>query len=371
MKKVLVISNSSAGLYEFRNEIMLDLMKDHEVYIALPDTDHYYQSFMKEGCHMIHTPFRRRGKNPFEDIKLYKKYVRILKEVKPDVVCTYTIKPNIYGGIACRRTHTPYICNITGLGTAIESGGMLSKMLIMMYKTALKKANCVFFQNEHNREFMQSNGIAKKVAAMLPGSGVNLDCHTYQPYPEDGDTIKILAVLRVMAGKGIKEFLTAVEALGNPDGKPKILFELAGNYEEEAKKEYEPWINRLVEEGKLDYLGFIDNIDPIYADCHFVVHPTYFEGLSNVCLEAAACGRPVVASDIPGCREAMIRGESGIMFESQNSEALIEAVKEALTWDRNKREEMGKKGREHVAANYSRDKVLKIYRDKITEIIGG
>lgn len=371
MKKVLVISNSSSGLYEFRNEIILDLMKDHEVYIALPDIDHYYESFEKEGCHMLHTPFRRRGKNPFEDIKLYRQYKGILKSIRPDVACTYTIKPNIYGGIACTRTHTPYICNITGLGTAIEGGGLLSKMLILMYRTALKKADCVFFQNEHNREFMQSNRIAVNSASMLPGSGVNLECHTYQPYPADGDTVNILAVLRVMAGKGIKEFLTAVDRLGNPASNPKVLFKLAGNYEEEARKEYEPWINRLVAERKLEYLGFIDEMDPVYADCHFIVHPTYYEGLSNVCLEAAACGRPVLASDIPGCREAMIKGETGILFESQNSDALIEAVKEALTWGREKREQMGRLGREHVAANYSRDKVLKIYREKIEEITGG
>lgn len=371
MKKVLVISNSSSGLYEFRNEIVLDLMKDHEVYIALPDIDNYYESFAKEGCHMIHTPFRRRGKNPFEDFKLFRQYVGILKRIRPDVVSTYTIKPNIYGGIACGITHTPYICNITGLGTAIEGGGLLSKMLIMMYQVALKKAACVFFQNEHNREFMQSHNIAKNVAVMLPGSGVNLECHTYQPYPNKRDVVNILAVLRVMAGKGIKEFLTAVDELGSPTSSPRILFKLAGRYEEEARKQYEPWINRLVSEGKLEYLGFIDEMDPVYADCNFIVHPTYYEGLSNVCLEAAACGRPVLASDIPGCQEAMIKGETGILFESQNSESLIEAIREALTWDLEKCEKMGKLGREHVAKNYSRDKVLKIYREQIEKITGG
>lgn len=371
MKKVLIISNNSGGLYEFRNEIVVDLLKDYEVYITLPDVDHYYEAFEKEGCKMTNIPFERRGMNPVKDFNLLLQYRKLIKKVKPDVVCTYTIKPNIYGGLACAITRTPYVCNVTGLGTAIENGGILSKVLIMMYRTALRKAGCVFFQNDHNREFMQSQGIAKKTAKMLPGSGVNLNGHSYKIYPSEEAAINILAVLRIMDDKGMREFLAAVEEIGNPDGNPKVLFKLAGNYEEESRDRYEPLISRLVEEGKLEYLGFVDDMDSVYEKCHILVHPSYHEGLSNVCLEAAACGRPVLTTDVPGCRETVEKGESGLIFASRNEKALIDAINEVLGYSYEQREKMGKAGRKYVEDNFSRDIVIKTYRETINGIVGG
>lgn len=371
MKKVLIISNSSSGLYEFRNEIVMDLLKDFEVYITLPDADHYYEIFENEGCHMIHIPFQRRGMNPIKDYKLFRSYKALIKQVRPDVVCTYTIKPNVYGGLACTITHTPYICNVTGLGTAIENGGILSKVLITMYRVALNRARCVFFQNSHNRDFMQSHGIARNTAKMLPGSGVNLEGHSYKPYPDEADGIRILAVLRVMDDKGAREFLSAVEELGAPSGEPKVTFELAGNYEEETRDVYEPQISRLINEGKLNYLGFVDDMDSVYEKCHILVHPSYHEGLSNVCLEAAACGRPVLASDVPGCRETLNDELTGLLFEARNSEALICSLKKILSYDSARREDMGKKGREYVEKNFSREIVIRMYRNIIEEITGG
>lgn len=364
MKKVLILSNSSSGLYEFRNELLLDMMTDNEVYVSLPDMDHYYDDLAKEGCHMIHTEFERRGMNPLKDIKLYIEYRKIIKKIKPDVVCTYTIKPNIYGGMASRMSRVPYICNITGLGTAIQGGGLLAKVLVMMYKVATKKAKTIFFQNEYNRDFMMSKGIAANNARLLPGSGVNLEKHVYRDYPSEENGIRILSVLRIMKDKGIEEYFDTVDKLGSNE----VKFSLAGNYEEETKEKYEPILNRLVEEGKLIYLGFVDEMDDVYASHHMVLHPSYHEGLSNVCLEAAACGRPVLASDVPGCKETIVDNKSGILFRVRDAEAVVNSVKRFLKYSTKERESMGLAGREYVEANYDRKIVIDEYRKALNTI---
>jgi len=361
LKKILILSNSSSGLYEFRNEILLDMMTYSEVYVSLPDMDHYYDDLAEEGCHMIHTEFERRGMNPLKDIKLYIEYRKIIKKIKPDFVCTYTIKPNIYGGLASRVSKVPYVCNITGLGTAIQGGGLLSKVLVEMYKVATKKAKTIFFQNEYNKDFMMSHGVVSDNAKLLPGSGVNLEKHAYRDYPSEENGIRILSVLRIMKDKGIEEFFDTVDRLGSKE----VQFSLAGNYEEETREKYEPILNRLVEEGKLNYLGFVDEMDDVYASHHVVLHPSYHEGLSNVCLEAAACGRPVLASDVPGCKETIVDNKSGMLFRAKDTEAVTNSVKHLLKCTTKEREAMGLAGREHVEANYDRKIVIAEYREAL------
>ena len=212
--RILIISNSSSGLYEFRNEVVEDLLSDHEVFISLPDEDSYTKILADEGCHIFHTPFNRRGMNPIKDAILLFRYIVLIHRIKPKMVLTYTIKPNIYGGMACRITHTNYAANITGLGTAIQGGGILSKILIRMYRVALNRAKAVFYQNEYNMEYMLGRGVAcKSQSILLPGSGVNIVKHSYKPYPTEDKGLRVLAVLRIMKDKGIEEFLYAADRI--------------------------------------------------------------------------------------------------------------------------------------------------------------
>lgn len=151
---LLILSNSDSGLYDFRKEVLKALLeKGFRVAVSVPDTG-YVDKIKALGCEYIPTSFERRGMNPVKDMKLMLFYRRLMKEYRPLAVLTYTIKPNIYGGLAARLTGTPYLVNVTGLGTTLENGGLLQKMIILMYRTALKKAGCVFFQNKGNRDFM-------------------------------------------------------------------------------------------------------------------------------------------------------------------------------------------------------------------------
>lgn len=367
--KILILSNYANGLYLFRKEVLLAFRKQgYETVISVPG-DENCRKLEDMGFRVIPTEFERRGSNPVHDFKLFLKYIKLLKGQKPDVVLTYTIKPNLYGGLACRIRRIPYLVNITGLGTAVEKQGLMGRALTAFYRVAVKKAACVFFQNEGNKQFMLEHGVKGAKCRLLPGSGVNLQEHPYESYPSEDEGIIFLAVLRVMKDKGIEEYLTAAQQIG--EEYPESRFYLVGEYEQESKKDYEPWIQRLSDEGKLKYFGHIDNVPEVMAKSHVIVHPSYHEGLSNVLLEAAACGRPVLASDVPGCRETLQNGLSGLTFPPRDAQGLMRAMKTILSYTKSDRQEMGVRGREYVENVFDRQKVIGIYLEEIDKCMGG
>ena len=145
MGTILVLTNSSGGLYDFRNELLVRLLEQHRVIVSLPDTTKV-KELEEEGCEIITTPINRRGVNPKEDAGLLLAYRRLIRDIRPDLVITYTIKPNVYGGFVCGFSQIPYIATITGLGGAFDRQGLFLKMIVMMYRMGLKKAEYVFFQ---------------------------------------------------------------------------------------------------------------------------------------------------------------------------------------------------------------------------------
>ena len=210
--KILVLTNYGMGLYKFRKELLETLCKSNNVVVALPDSE-YTESLKNIGCEFIQFEFDRRGINPISDFKQIIRYKKLIKNIKPDVVLTYTIKPNVYGGIACRLTKTPYIVNVTGLGTSIENGGVLGTISRMLYKVGLKKASCVFFQNKDNCAFFEKNKLFFGNAHVIPGSGVNLNYHIPYDYPSEDNGIKFVFIGRIMRDKGIEELLEAMKSI--------------------------------------------------------------------------------------------------------------------------------------------------------------
>lgn len=365
--KILILSNYANGLYLFRKEILTAFLnRGYETVVSVPPDENCHK-LQELGCTVILTEFERRGMNPVHDFKLFLKYRQLLKEQNPDIVLTYTIKPNLYGGLACGMGRVPYLANITGLGTAMEKQGLLGKVLLRAYKIALKKAACVFFQNEGNRSFMLERGVVTGKNRLLPGSGVNLKEHPLSQYPSEEKGIIFLSVLRIMKDKGIEEYLSAAEQIKKEY--PNTHFYLAGEYEEETRKTYEPKMQKLSDNGMIQYFGHIDNVPDVMARSHVIVHPSYHEGLSNVLLEAAACGRPVLASDVPGCRETLQSGLSGLLFLPGNTESLVRAMRTILGYTEADRREMGLRGREYVESAFDREKVISIYFEEIQKVI--
>ncbi|WP_026657051.1 glycosyltransferase family 4 protein [Butyrivibrio sp. AC2005] len=364
--RILILANYANGLFLFRKELLKSFLDaGHEVLISVPSDENCVK--LKNYCtKIIETPLERHGMNPARDYGLFRFYGKMLKTEKPDVVLTYTIKPNIYGALACRLGKVPYICNITGLGMAIENGGLMSKVLLQLYRISTGKAQRVFFQNERNRKFIQMHGIARKNSGLLPGSGVNLTEHTFHDYPSEAEGIHFLAVIRMMRDKGIEEYLSAAKSITSEYN--NVYFDLVGEYEEDERAKYEPMIMELENAGKLKYYGHLDSVDPVFEKCHVVVHPSYHEGMSNVLLEAAACGRPILCSNIHGCIEAIEDGKTGFTFESKSAESLIGAVKRILALNENERADMGRRGREYIEKNFDRQLVINAYKEELEKI---
>lgn len=361
-KRILILANSASGLYDFRNELLLKLLQEYEVHVSLPDADKV-PALAKEGCVIHPIPMERRGMNPLKDSKLMLSYLKLIKEVAPDVVLTYTIKPNIYGSLCCRLCKVPYLVNITGLGSVFEGGGLLQKLVVLLYRVALKGARCVFFQNETNREIFRSFKIKGKSDRLVPGSGVNLDRHKFEDYPAKEEPVTFLYVGRIMKEKGTDELLYAAEELKKEY--PEVRFELVGYYEDD----YKELIEQKQEAGIVHLTGYQKEMHPFYTKASAVMMPSYHEGMSNVVLEASATGRPVLASDIPGCREGFEEGVTGIGFAPRNKEALLLAVKKFMQLSYEERKEMGLSARHKMEREFDRNIVVNAYMEEIHKCV--
>ena len=352
-KRILVLANNDVGLYRFRKDLLAALLgAGHEVYISLPDGG-FISELVQLGCRFIDTPIERRGMNPIHDSKLFHQYRAIPKEVKPDFVLTYTIKPNIYGGLACRMAHIPYAVNITGLGSAIENGGWLKKFVLALYKPALKGARVVFFENAGNRDTLTATGVVPtRRDVVLSGAGVNLEDYPYQSYPQEG-AVRFLFVGRVMHEKGVDELFTAAKRMKQEYG-DGVEFHIVGSFEEG----YKPLMDELEQAGVVKYHGYQSDMKRFYALASCVVLPSYHEGMSNVLLEAAASGRPLITSDIPGCREAVEDGVSGYLCPAKDADALYEAMRRFVELPQESRAEFGCRGRERMEQRFSKTAVV-------------
>lgn len=351
--KIMLLANASGGIYGFRKELIYELLKRHTVYAGSPLTL-YKDELAEMGVHLIDLPLDRRGMNPIHDFKLLRQYNKIIKQIKPDLVITYTIKPNIYGGIACRKNKVAYAANITGLGTAFQKQGLIKTIVVFLYKISLRKAKVVFFENSGNRDiFVESHIIKKEQSCLLNGAGVNLDQYKYLSYPEDERTFQFLFIGRVMKEKGVDELFDAMKLLVK-DG-----FHCELNVVGGCEENYEPVMKQYEKEGWLKYYGYQDDVIPFIEESHCFVLPSWHEGMANTNLECAASGRPVITSNIPGCKEAVIEGVSGLLCEPKNSQSLYDAMKKMLLITRDRRIRMGCEGRKYMEKIFDKKQIVK------------
>ena len=361
--RILILANDDEGLYQFRRMLLESLLgKGNKIYISCPKRE-YSHRLVEMGCVFFDTPIDRRGVNPKTDFKLFLRYLRILKKIKPAVVFTYTIKPNVYGGIACELTKTNYFVNITGLGTSLENKSLVKKISVLLYRMGIRKADCVFFQNTKNQQFFIDNKIHIKKQVLLPGSGVDLSEHSFREFPEQSSSIIFMMVGRVMKEKGVSEYIEAAHKIRKSGINAK--FWLVGPMEEGLFTRKVEWAQKS---GDVKYLGKRNDVPDLMSKAHCLIHPSYHEGMSNVILEAAACGRPVLASNIPGCREGIDDGVTGFLFEPKNTDSLVKAIQRFCSLSREQMAEMGKAGREKVEHEFDRNIVVAAYMNELKQL---
>ena len=353
---VLILSNSIIGLYSFRKELVTALMDEgFRVWISSPDDDGPKCTYFKEmGCEMVETPLERRGTNPLRDFGLLRFYRKLMREVKPSAVLTYTIKPNVYGGIAARWERVPQLANITGLGTAIENPGLLKSTAVALYRIGLKQAKTVFYQNVSIQRFCQENRIGR-YGVLLPGSGVNLEWHAVQPYLPQERAIRFLFIGRMMHDKGTDEFLEMAAAVKSTH--PQAEFHILGPCEDD----YEARVAEAHSRGTVVWHGSVSDVRPYMREAWCTVLPSYHEGMANVLLESAAAGRPVITTDVPGCREAVDDGVTGLLCPARDASALTATVERFLGLPYDEKVQMGLAGREKMRKEFDREIVVRAY----------
>lgn len=363
--KILILSNFGMGLIKFRKELIESFLSNgDEVIVSFP-RDAYAKNVEELGCRFIHTNVDRKGKNILKDLNLIMQYFKIAKIEKPDIILTYTIKPNLYGGLISSLLNIRYISNITGLGNAILSEGLLSKITIGFYHRSLNKAQAVFFQNSSNLKFFNDRQIYVGNSILIPGSGVNIHKFAYLEYPKYEDPLNFLFIGRIMKSKGIDELLIAIEYIQK--NYKNITFNLVGFCEEN----YEEKLKEYQKKGFLVFHGQQDNVVPYMQQANAVIQPSHHEGMSNVLLEAAACGRPILASDIPGCKETFDEGESGLSFIPNNPESLIKTLVKFIELSYDERKKMGINGRKKIEREFNREVIVESYKNEIYKNIGG
>lgn len=364
MKKVLILVNHEIVIYNFRLELVEKLIEEgYEVILSSPKGEKI-TSLIKMGCKHVETKISRHSTNPIKDIKLLIHYIKVIKKYRPDVVLTYTIKPNVYGGISCLFTKTPYVANITGLGSAVENEGTLQKITILLYKLAFKKINMIFFQNEENRDFFKRYNLASDNEKLLPGSGVNLKHFMPIPYPDDKDGISFVFISRIMKEKGIDHYLEAARIIKEKYN--NVNFHICGFCEEA----YEEKLKEFEQKGIVIYHGMVSDIRNILEKTHCTIHPSYYpEGISNVLLESAACGRPIITTDRSGCREVVDHNVNGFKIQTKDTKDLIFHIEKFLALTKNERKTMGEFSRKKVESSFNRDIVVEEYLNVIESIV--
>lgn len=359
-KTVLFLSNHFITLYSFRRELIERLVQlGHRVVLSMPADDQNV-FFRDMGCEIVETAMSRRGLNPVEDMKLLARYRRIMRDVKPDIIFSYTSKPDIYGSMASTALGYRQVCNITGRGNSLAYDNALAVVVRSLYRASISKCYKVFFQNADDRDYFIRHKIIRDNWALIPGSGVNLTQHVLTPMPDDGE-IRFLYIGRIMGVKGIDQLLDCAVAIRRKY--PNTRFLLAGFVEQ---AEYREKLKEYEAQGYIEHLGFQKDIDAVIRRCHCTILPSHGgEGVPNAVLESAATGRACIVSNVPGSRDAVEDSVTGYIFEPQSSADLIDKVERFLALTKEQREQMGLAGHEKVAREFDRELVIRAYLDEV------
>lgn len=369
---IALLTNNDDDVYCFRKELIEALIADGcEMLISCPDGPKF--ELMKEIPYIYDNPdIDRRGTNPVKDFGLLMHYSKLFNKYRPDVVLTYTAKPNVYASIAAHWMGIPVINNLTGLGSVVNESGMKQAFIMWLFRMAYQKSSCMMFQNATNMQVAIDQGMVKGDYKLIPGSGVNTDRYPLQPYPpggdgKEGEPIVFNYIGRVLHDKGVDDYIEAAKRIKAKY--PQTEFNMLG-FIEPTEIHYEVDLRILGEQGIVQYRGSQKDVKPWVARAHATIHPsTYGEGMSNVLLESASMGRFIITTNNPGCQETLEHEKTGFIYQGGNVDALVETIERFLAMPNETRQKMGEAGRERVKAQFSREFVIKAYKEKINELL--
>lgn len=368
--RILMTVNAAWNIWHFRRPVVEALLADgHEVVVLAPPDDSV-TSLQRLGCRVLPLEMNVKGLNPVQDFRLMLRFYRHFRQIRPDIVLSYTIKNNLFGAMAAKLCKLPFVPNVTGLGTAFLSGGLLRRVAETLYRRAFAGLPLVFFQNDDDRQlFITHHLIGRGQARLLPGSGIDLSWFAAEPYPPAGPEAApvFLMIARLLRDKGVVEFSEAARRI--KADLPQARFQLLGAQDVQNRSAIDAdTLQSWIAEGRIEYLGTTKDVRPLIAQAHCVVLPSYREGAPRTLIEAAAMARPVIATDVPGCRAVMQDRVSGFFCAPRDAESLAAAMRRFLGLSGQAQAALGLAGRRKMEADFDQAIVVQAYRGAIADL---
>ena len=368
-KTILISINAAWNIVNFRSGLIAALRQSGYRVLALAPPDAWTQRLEALGVEYRPIEMDKKGVSPVADLALLWRYWRGMRRLRPNVFLGWTPKPNIWGSIAAHALGIKVINNVSGLGTAFIRPGPLMRIVTTLYKRAFTRSKTVFFQNEEDMAlFLERNIVRPGQARLLPGSGIDLE--RFRPTDrEDEDAFSFLLIARLLWDKGVGEYVEAARLVRAEE--PGVRFRLLGfldvaNRTAIPRADVESW----VAEGLIDYLGESDDVRSHIAAADCIVLPSYREGLPRTLLEGAAMAKPLIATDVPGCRQVVRHGVNGLLCTVRDARSLADSMLEMIRMTPEERKSMGAAGRGRVESEYDEKIAVGRYLDAIAEALG-
>lgn len=368
-KTIAIVINTSWNIYNFRVGLLKALQDEGYKIVAIAPKDTFSHKLEELGFEYHEVKMNNKGTNPFEDLKLMMDFYKLFKTIKPDVTLNYTIKPNIYGTIAATCAGVPVINNVSGLGTVFLDDGLSSKIARWLYRFTFRFSKKVFFQNEQDQQlFIERHLVDAKKSERIPGSGICTQKYVPIKHAVDKKHLKFLFVARLLKDKGLFEYVDAARLLKKKY--PDVEFAILGPfYPGNPTAVTEEAMERWQKEETITYLGETNNVESFMAKADCVVLPSYREGLSRVLLEASIMARPIITTDVPGCRELVDEGSNGFVCKVKDAEDLAEKMEKMLLLEDIERVNMGLHGRQKIIDEFDEKIVIDKYKEAISSIL--
>lgn len=365
---IVLSVNAAWNIWNFRRPLVEALLADNHTVTVLAPKDDTAIRLAGLGCRVHHLRMDRKGLNPVQNARLIVRMRQAFQELRADVVLSFTIKNNIFGALAARSIGVPFVPNVTGLGTTFLSGSLLQSSAILLHRLAFRRLPIVFFQNEDDRDlFVEKRVVSIDQAVLLPGSGIDLDHFAGTPYPDNSHAPIFLMIARLLRDKGIYEYIEAARRVKSFT--PEARFQLLGAIDTENRTAISQNIVRLWEdEGLIEYLGTTDDVRPVIAKAHCIVLPSYREGAPRTLIEAAAMGRPLIATDVPGCRAVVDDETTGYLCKVRSSKSLVNAIATFISLPEDRKAQMGQFGRRKMEREYDQRLVCDAYRAALLQL---
>ncbi|NOZ91329.1 MAG: glycosyltransferase family 4 protein [Epsilonproteobacteria bacterium] len=366
IKTIAICSNTSWYLYNFRMGLIKALQEQNYNVVLIAPKDEYSNRLEKLGCEYYHIDINNKGTNPIEDIKLSYQFYKLFKSISPDMLLIYTIKPNIYGGIVSKILNIPTINVVAGLGTVFLNDNLSSKIARLLYKISFTNNQVIFENQDDCNEFLNKKLVKKGQTALIPGAGINTEEFKSKNIVAKNEELVFLLISRLIKDKGVIEYIEAIKSIKAKY--PNVKFKILGSYyfgnpTSISKDEVEEWVN----DGIIEYLGYTDAVleEIEKADC--IVLPSYREGLSRVLLEAASMSKPIITTNVPGCKDVVVDEYNGYLVPPKDSNSLALAIEKMIALPESERVIMGKKGRIKVIEEFDEEIVIKKYLNIINK----